>query len=110
MLSSLSSLLHIQTRFQLCLASFTTPHTYSSSLSDLISRLTVGTNVVSKSLTQNISEGRRPLTTSVAGLSMMLYVSPQLTGIMMLIETQLPRLLEESSAESVSILWNVNRC
>ena len=110
MLSSLSSLLHIQTRFQLCRASFTAPHTYSSSLSDLISRLTVGTNVVSKSLTQNISEGRRSLTTSVAGLSMMLYISPQLTGIMMLIEARLPRLLEESSAESVSILWNVNRC
>ena len=106
MLSSLSSLLHIQTRFQLCRASFT----YSSSLSDLISRLTVGTNVVSKSLTQNISEGRRSLTTSVVGLSMMLYVSPQLTGIMMLIEAWLPRLLEESSTESVSILWNVNRC
>src|SRR5438309_9522800 len=106
MLSSLSSLLHIQTRFQLCRASFT----YSSSLSDLISRLTVGSNVVSKSLTQNISDGRRSLTTSVAGLSMMLYVSPQVTGIVMLIEARLPWLLDESSTESVRRSLNVNRC
>src|SRR5947209_18983710 len=104
MLSSLSSLLHIQTRFHLCRASFTASHTYSYALSDLISRLTVATNVVSKSLTQNITDGRRSKTTSVAGLSMMLYVSPQLTSIMMLIEARLPRLLEESPTESVSIL------
>ncbi|OZJ01380.1 hypothetical protein BZG36_05702, partial [Bifiguratus adelaidae] len=52
---------------------------------DLISRLTVDTSVVGKSLTQNISDGLRALATSTVGLSMMIWVSPHLTTIMMTI-------------------------
>ncbi|KAG0166181.1 ATP-binding cassette sub- B member 10, mitochondrial [Apophysomyces sp. BC1015] len=52
---------------------------------ELISRLSVDTAIVGKSLTGNVSDGLRALATSVVGSSMMLYVSPQLTGTMMLI-------------------------
>ncbi|KAF7731818.1 ATP-binding cassette sub- B member 10, mitochondrial [Apophysomyces ossiformis] len=52
---------------------------------ELISRLSVDTAIVGKSLTNNVSDGLRALATSLVGSSMMLYVSPQLTGTMMLI-------------------------
>ncbi|KAI7864103.1 P-loop containing nucleoside triphosphate hydrolase protein [Spinellus fusiger] len=52
---------------------------------ELISRLSMDTNIVGKSITNNVSDGLRALATTVVGSSMMLWVSPQLTGIMMLI-------------------------
>ncbi|RUP12588.1 ATP-binding cassette sub-family B member 10, mitochondrial [Jimgerdemannia flammicorona] len=52
---------------------------------DLISRLTNDTNVVGKSLTQNISDGLRSLATTSVGLTMMVFISPKLTAIMMAI-------------------------
>ncbi|KAI8967937.1 P-loop containing nucleoside triphosphate hydrolase protein [Mycotypha africana] len=52
---------------------------------ELISRLSTDTAIVGKSLTNNVSDGLRALATATAGSSMMLIVSPKLTGIMMLI-------------------------
>ncbi|KAI9028255.1 hypothetical protein CLU79DRAFT_697155 [Phycomyces nitens] len=52
---------------------------------ELISRLSVDTAIVGKSLTNNVSDGLRALATAAVGSSMMFYGSPQLTGIMMLI-------------------------
>ncbi|KAJ2464137.1 ATP-binding cassette permease mdl1 [Coemansia sp. RSA 2337] len=50
---------------------------------DLVSRLSTDTSIVSKSITNNVSDGLRASISAVAGLSMMLYVSPKLTGIML---------------------------
>ncbi|KAI9252440.1 P-loop containing nucleoside triphosphate hydrolase protein [Sporodiniella umbellata] len=52
---------------------------------ELISRLSTDTAIVGKSLTNNVSDGLRALATSVVGSSMMIAISPKLTGIMMLI-------------------------
>ncbi|EPB86558.1 ATP-binding cassette, subfamily B (MDR/TAP), member 10 [Mucor circinelloides 1006PhL] len=52
---------------------------------ELISRLSTDTAIVGKSLTGNVSDGLRALATATVGSSMMLVVSPKLTGIMMLI-------------------------
>ncbi|KAK9448134.1 P-loop containing nucleoside triphosphate hydrolase protein [Limtongia smithiae] len=52
---------------------------------DLISRLSSDANIVAKSLTQNVSDGLRAIVSGVAGVSMMAYVSIQLTGVMLLI-------------------------
>ncbi|KAJ2888784.1 ATP-binding cassette permease mdl1 [Coemansia asiatica] len=50
---------------------------------DLVSRLSTDTAIVSKSITNNVSDGLRASISAVAGLGMMLYVSPKLTGIML---------------------------
>ncbi|KAG1294344.1 hypothetical protein G6F66_005299 [Rhizopus arrhizus] len=52
---------------------------------ELISRLSTDTAIVGKSLTNNVSDGLRALATATVGSSMMLVISPKLTGIMMLI-------------------------
>ncbi|KAJ1739431.1 ATP-binding cassette permease mdl1 [Coemansia sp. RSA 989] len=50
---------------------------------DLVSRLSTDTSIVSKSITNNVSDGLRSSISAIAGLSMMVYVSPKLTGIML---------------------------
>ncbi|KAJ2458563.1 ATP-binding cassette permease mdl1 [Coemansia sp. RSA 2424] len=50
---------------------------------DLVSRLSTDTSIVSKSITNNVSDGLRASISAVAGLGMMLYMSPKLTGIML---------------------------
>ncbi|KAJ1674369.1 ATP-binding cassette permease mdl1 [Spiromyces aspiralis] len=50
---------------------------------DLVSRLSVDTSIVSKSVSNNISDGLRNGISAIAGLSMMLYMSPKLTMVMM---------------------------
>ncbi|KAJ1729294.1 ATP-binding cassette permease mdl1 [Coemansia biformis] len=50
---------------------------------DLVSRLSTDTAIVSKSITNNVSDGLRAAVSAVAGLGMMMYVSPKLTGIML---------------------------
>ncbi|KAJ1895283.1 ATP-binding cassette permease mdl1, partial [Kickxella alabastrina] len=50
---------------------------------DLVSRLSTDTSIVSKSITNNVSDGLRASISAVAGIAMMLYVSPKLTGIML---------------------------
>ncbi|KAK9461726.1 P-loop containing nucleoside triphosphate hydrolase protein [Lipomyces oligophaga] len=52
---------------------------------DLISRLSSDASIVSKSLTQNLSDGLRAVVSGVAGLSMMTYVSVKLTAVMMVV-------------------------
>ncbi|OMJ29925.1 ATP-binding cassette sub-family B member 10, mitochondrial [Smittium culicis] len=52
---------------------------------DLISRLTVDTTIVSKSITNNVSDGLRSTLSIVAGLSMMIYISPKLSLVMLLV-------------------------
>ncbi|CAO3644208.1 unnamed protein product [Mucor hiemalis] len=52
---------------------------------ELISRLSTDTAIVGKSLTNNVSDGLRALATASVGSTMMLVVSPKLTGIMMLV-------------------------
>ncbi|EMR09005.1 hypothetical protein PNEG_02780 [Pneumocystis murina B123] len=52
---------------------------------DLISRLSSDTAVVAKSLTQNVSDGLKYLITTIAGLTMMTWISVKLTSVMMLI-------------------------
>lgn len=52
---------------------------------DLISRLSSDTAVVAKSLTQNVSDGLKYLITTIAGLTMMAWISVKLTSVMMLI-------------------------
>ncbi|KAI9362882.1 P-loop containing nucleoside triphosphate hydrolase protein [Pilaira anomala] len=52
---------------------------------ELISRLSTDTAIVGKSLTNNVSDGLRALATATVGSSMMFVISPQLTGIMMLV-------------------------
>ncbi|KAJ2399770.1 ATP-binding cassette permease mdl1, partial [Coemansia sp. RSA 2559] len=50
---------------------------------DLVSRLSVDTSIVSKSITNNVSDGLRASISAVVGVTMMVYVSPKLTGIML---------------------------
>ncbi|KAK9360686.1 P-loop containing nucleoside triphosphate hydrolase protein [Lipomyces starkeyi] len=48
---------------------------------DLLSRFSSDANIVAKSLTQNIADGLKAVITGTAGLTMMAYVSLELTGI-----------------------------
>ncbi|KAJ2008370.1 ATP-binding cassette permease mdl1 [Coemansia thaxteri] len=50
---------------------------------DLVSRLSTDTSIVSKSITNNVSDGLRASISAVTGLGMMLFMSPKLTGIML---------------------------
>ncbi|KAI9306166.1 P-loop containing nucleoside triphosphate hydrolase protein [Cunninghamella echinulata] len=52
---------------------------------DLISRLSSDSAIVGKSVTNNVSDGLRSIAMAAVGSSMMLYVSPKLTGIMMVV-------------------------
>ncbi|KAI8147888.1 ATP-binding cassette sub-family B member 10, mitochondrial [Fennellomyces sp. T-0311] len=52
---------------------------------ELISRLSVDTAIVGKSITGNVSDGLRALATAVVGSSMMLWISPKLTAVMMVV-------------------------
>ena len=52
---------------------------------DLISRLSSDTIIVGKSITQNLSDGLRPLVSGAAGFGLMAYVSLKLTGILALL-------------------------
>ena len=49
---------------------------------DLISRLGSDTIIVGKSITQNVSDGMRSLVSATAGLTLMTYVSVELTGVL----------------------------
>lgn len=49
---------------------------------DLISRLSSDTIIVGKSITQNLSDGMRAVVSGSAGLAAMLWMSPQLTSIL----------------------------
>jgi len=49
---------------------------------DLISRLGSDTIIVGKSITQNLSDGARSFVSGAAGLTLMMYVSLKLTGIL----------------------------
>lgn len=60
------------------------PHGHGMKVGDLISRLSSDTQVISKSLSGNISDGARALISGGVGLSMMCYVSWQLTLAMSL--------------------------
>lgn len=51
---------------------------------DLISRLGSDTIIVGKSITQNLSDGLRAFVSGAAGMTMMLWVSSKLTGILAL--------------------------
>ncbi|KAJ2782753.1 ATP-binding cassette permease mdl1 [Coemansia interrupta] len=55
----------------------------SSRTGDLVSRLSTDTAVVSKSITNNVSDGLRAAISAVAGVAMMVVVSPKLTGVML---------------------------
>ncbi|KAJ1921718.1 ATP-binding cassette permease mdl1 [Mycoemilia scoparia] len=50
---------------------------------DLVSRLSTDTSLVSKSISNNISDGLRSGISAIAGVSMMFYMSPKLTMVMM---------------------------
>lgn len=52
---------------------------------DLISRLSSDTVLVGKSITQNISDGLRALFSGGAGLVAMVWLSPQLTGLLLVL-------------------------
>lgn len=51
---------------------------------DLISRLSSDTVIVGKSVTQNLSDGLRALFSGGAGFAIMIWTSPQLTGLLFL--------------------------
>lgn len=51
---------------------------------DLISRLSSDTVIVGKSVTQNVSDGLRALFSGGAGFAIMIWTSPQLTGLLVL--------------------------
>lgn len=51
---------------------------------DLISRLSSDTVIVGKSVTQNLSDGLRALFSGGAGFAIMVWTSPQLTGLLLL--------------------------
>lgn len=51
---------------------------------DLISRLSSDTVIVGKSVTQNLSDGLRALFSGGAGFAIMVWTSPQLTGLLFL--------------------------
>ncbi|XP_014666883.1 PREDICTED: ATP-binding cassette sub-family B member 10, mitochondrial-like [Priapulus caudatus] len=48
---------------------------------ELINRLSTDTFLVGQSITQNVSDGLRSFTSILAGIGMMMYVSPHLAGI-----------------------------
>lgn len=50
---------------------------------ELINRLSADTILVGKAVTDNVSDGLRAVAQSVAGVSMMFYVSPKLAGIVL---------------------------
>ncbi|PVU88183.1 hypothetical protein BB561_005981 [Smittium simulii] len=52
---------------------------------DLVSRLTVDTTIVSKSITTNLSDGMRSIVSLVTGLPLMVYMSPKLSLVVMMI-------------------------
>ncbi|KAK9470132.1 P-loop containing nucleoside triphosphate hydrolase protein [Dipodascopsis tothii] len=52
---------------------------------DLISRLSSDANIVAKSVTQNVSDGLRALVSGTAGISMMCYVSLELSSVVVFI-------------------------
>jgi putative ABC transport system ATP-binding protein len=52
---------------------------------DLISRLSSDTVIVGKSITQNISDGLRALFSGAAGFAVMVWISPPLTGILLVL-------------------------
>lgn len=52
---------------------------------DLISRLSSDTVVVGKSVTQNLSDGLRSLFSGGAGFAIMIWTSPKLTGLLLLL-------------------------
>ncbi|KZT65402.1 hypothetical protein DAEQUDRAFT_731456 [Daedalea quercina L-15889] len=52
---------------------------------DVLSRLSVDSNIVGDSLTQNLSDGLRSVIMSSAGLGAMFYISPKLTFLMLAI-------------------------
>ena len=51
---------------------------------DLISRLSSDTVIVGKSVTQNVSDGLRALFSGGAGFAIMIWTSPKLTGLLLL--------------------------
>lgn len=51
---------------------------------DLISRLSSDTVIVGKSITQNLSDGLRALFSGGAGFAIMIWTSPKLTGLLLL--------------------------
>ncbi|EDO39130.1 predicted protein [Nematostella vectensis] len=52
---------------------------------ELVNRLSADTILVGKAVTDNVSDGLRAVAQVTAGVSMMAYVSPKLTGIVLLI-------------------------
>ncbi|XP_076100291.1 ATP-binding cassette sub-family B member 10, mitochondrial-like [Mytilus galloprovincialis] len=52
---------------------------------ELVNRLSADTTLVGQSVTQNISDGLRAVAQATGGVGMMMYVSPKLTGIALLI-------------------------
>ncbi|KAI9155266.1 abc transporter atp-binding [Paramyrothecium foliicola] len=52
---------------------------------DLISRLSSDTVIVGKSVTQNVSDGLRSLFSGGAGFAIMIWTSPKLTGLLLLL-------------------------
>ncbi|KAH7362915.1 ABC transporter [Plectosphaerella cucumerina] len=52
---------------------------------DLISRLSSDTVVVGKSITQNISDGLRAMFSGAAGFAAMIWLSPHLTGLLLVV-------------------------
>jgi len=51
---------------------------------DLISRLSSDTVIVGKSITQNVSDGMRSLVSGAAGFAAMMWLSPKLTSVLLL--------------------------
>lgn len=52
---------------------------------DVISRLSVDSSIVGESVTQNLSDGLRAIVMSSVGLGAMFYLSPTLTGLMLMV-------------------------
>jgi len=50
---------------------------------DIVSRLSVDSTIVGEAVTSNVSDGLRAIVTAAAGLGAMLYLSPQLTLLML---------------------------
>ncbi len=90
----------------------------SNRVGDLISRLGNDVNIVSRSVTLNVSDGLKAIVSGVVGLSMMGYVSPQLTCVMLLVAPPLAfgalnygkriRKISRDLQESVGVLTKVS--
>lgn len=52
---------------------------------DVLSRLSVDTNIVGESVTGNLSDGLRAIVTATVGVGLMFYLSPTLTALMLAI-------------------------